>query len=181
MCVFFRVCVRVCLFVCVSDCGTWSVRVWLCVCVCTCVYVCVHVYMCMCVCVYVCVCECMCVCVCVCACVCGKYMCACVCECFKLDQLAVSVSTPYVCVVCLSVWENERMCLYYIIVQNYHVGLSMCVHVRERCITFDVLECLLLWNYHVGLSPHPRCAVCTWISMCVYTHVYMDANSCANT
>ena len=59
--------VRVCVFVCMCVC----VCVFVCMCVCVCVFVC----MCVCVCVFVCMCLCVCVCVFVCVC-----LCVCICE-----------------------------------------------------------------------------------------------------
>jgi hypothetical protein len=87
-----RVCVCVCMYVCMYVCVCVCVCMYVCVCMCVCMYVCVCVcvcvYVCMCVCMYVCVCVCMyvyvcvyvCVCVCVCLCVC-MYVCVCMCVC----------------------------------------------------------------------------------------------------
>ena len=66
MLLFERVCVCVCMGVCV----------YAYVCVSACIFVCVCVCVCVCMCVYVCVCVCVCVCMCVCGCV---RVCACVC------------------------------------------------------------------------------------------------------
>lgn len=72
-----------------------SVRLCLCICVSVCVRMCVYIFMCVriCLCIYLCVCICVSVCVRICVCV---YLCICVCS-----HVCVSVCVRiYVCVCC---------------------------------------------------------------------------------
>ena len=82
ICVSWRVCGHIVLYIGTQEVLTLFIRVFGCTHVCVCKHACVCVCVCMCACVCVCVCvcvyvsECMCLCVCVCVCVCVReYLC----------------------------------------------------------------------------------------------------------